>query len=48
MADGNKCGHEICTCSVGEGEEYCSEHCEDAVRQDLTEITCDCRHQGCE
>ncbi len=48
MADGNKCGHEICVCTVGDDEEYCSEHCEDAVDQDITEIACDCGHSGCE
>jgi hypothetical protein len=27
--------------------EYCSDHCEDAADQDLTEINCDCGHPGC-
>ncbi|MGC2237688.1 MAG: hypothetical protein WA584_16110 [Pyrinomonadaceae bacterium] len=48
MADENKCGHEICVCTVSGDDEYCSEHCEDAEDQDMTEIACDCGHSGCD
>jgi hypothetical protein len=49
MADENdgKCGHDMCVCAVTGDAEYCSDHCEDAVDQDLTEINCDCGHAGC-
>lgn len=48
MADNdNKCGHDICLCAVTDDAEYCSQHCEDAADQDLTEISCDCGHPGC-
>ncbi len=48
MADDNKCGHEICVCTVSGDSEYCSEHCENAEDQDMTEIACDCGHSCCE
>ncbi len=49
MADEtNKCGHEICVCAVGEGEEYCSEICREAGESDITDIKCDCGHSGCD
>lgn len=49
MADenDNKCGHDMCVCAVTGDAEYCSDHCEDAADQDLTEINCDCGHPGC-
>lgn len=48
MADENNvCGHEICDCAVGDGQQYCSDHCKEAERQDMTEIACDCGHSGC-
>ena len=45
--DDNKCGHEGCVCNVGGEAEYCSDHCENAADQDITEISCDCGHPGC-
>ncbi len=49
MADERKkCGHEICSCTVGENETYCSEGCEAAGKTDMTEIACDCGHRGCD
>jgi predicted nucleic acid-binding Zn ribbon protein len=48
MENTNKCAHPICTCSVGGNEKYCSDHCRDAVDQDIVEISCDCGHTGCE
>jgi len=47
MADENKCAHDLCVCAKAENSDYCSEHCKDAVDQDLTEIRCDCGHAGC-
>lgn len=46
--DDNKCGHDACVCRVADDEDYCSEHCEDAVDQDIVEIRCDCGHPACE
>ena len=49
MADNdNKCSHEACVCAVGNDREYCSDHCENAVDQDITEIKCDCGHSACQ
>ncbi len=45
--ENNKCGHELCVCTVGGDQEYCSDHCKDATDQDLVEIRCDCGHSGC-
>ena len=48
MAEEEKCKHPMCNClTVGE-KEYCSDHCRDAVDQDLVEIACDCGHSGCD
>ena len=48
MAEENKCGHEMCKCPTSGDDECCSDHCRDAVDQDIVEIACDCRHPGCE
>lgn len=48
MADENKCAHNICSCAKAADSDYCSEHCEDAVDQDIIELRCDCGHSGCE
>jgi predicted nucleic acid-binding Zn ribbon protein len=48
MENTNKCAHPICTCSVSGNEKYCSDHCRDAVDQDIVEISCDCGHTNCE
>ncbi len=40
-----KCKHPACNCAAPEGEDYCSEACEDAG--DLTELSCQCGHPGC-
>lgn len=45
--DTSKCAHDICVCARREGSEYCSDHCKDAVDQDLIEIKCDCPCPGC-
>ena len=47
MENENKCAHQLCGCGVRDGEKYCSDHCKDAVDQDIIEITCDCGHPGC-
>lgn len=47
MDENTKCAHEMCDCVVIGDAEYCSDHCKDAVDQDLTEIKCDCGHSGC-
>lgn len=39
-----KCAHVPCQCDVPAGQEYCSEACPDAGRQDL-EIACQCGHR---
>ncbi|HQZ97083.1 MAG TPA: hypothetical protein PLP21_12250 [Pyrinomonadaceae bacterium] len=43
----HKCNHDICTCIVSGGNEYCSDHCREAVTQDITEIKCDCGCLNC-
>ncbi len=47
MENEHKCACDMCSCAVGEGEKYCSDHCRDAVDQDIVEIACDCGHSGC-
>jgi hypothetical protein len=41
-----QCAHPACSCTVAEGDEFCSKYCEDAGRDEV-EISCDCGHQGC-
>lgn len=48
MNENTKCSHDACVCRVADDQEYCSQYCEDAGDQDLTEIKCDCGHPGCE
>jgi hypothetical protein len=43
----NKCAHEMCDCMVNDDADYCSDHCEKADDQDITEIKCDCGHSAC-
>jgi len=47
MADDNKCAHDLCQCARRENSKYCSQFCEEADAQDLTEIKCGCGHTGC-
>ncbi len=47
MADDNKCEHKLCTCPADGDSSYCSDHCKEAVDQDLDEIACDCGHGNC-
>jgi len=43
----NRCEHAGCLCVVSDESDYCSDHCENAESQDMTEIACDCGHPGC-
>ncbi len=47
MADNMNCKHKLCTCVAPGEDEYCSDHCREAVDQDITEIACDCGHSNC-
>ncbi|MFT3744746.1 MAG: hypothetical protein QM785_10710 [Pyrinomonadaceae bacterium] len=42
-----KCKHEICDCPAAVDSEYCSDHCREAVAQDIVELNCDCGHPSC-
>lgn len=48
MPDNDKCTHDACSCMVIGDAKYCSDHCRDAVDQDIIEIACDCGHPGCD
>jgi hypothetical protein len=48
MANENKCAHEQCRCPAANDSDYCSQHCEDADKADVTEIICECGHAGCQ
>lgn len=41
-----KCAHPACSCTVPEGEAYCSTSCEDAAG--IIELSCNCEHATCE
>lgn len=45
--ENNVCAHEMCNCVVDEDTDYCSQSCEDADDQDITEIKCGCSHSAC-
>jgi len=45
MDHASKCDHPPCVCPVGEGEKYCSTHCQDFGK--LEEMICACGHRGC-
>jgi len=47
MADA-KCPHEGCTCTVPEGETYCSEYCQrHATHEGHIAHECGCGHGDC-
>lgn len=48
MDNENKCAHEQCHCPAANDSNYCSQHCEDADKGDITEIMCECGHAGCQ
>lgn len=41
------CEHSMCSCSVGDGESYCSPQCDAAAKAGETEISCGCEHAIC-
>jgi hypothetical protein len=43
------CGHEGCRCEIDDGEDYCSNHCQEHS-DDLDHSThrCECGHAACE
>jgi hypothetical protein len=49
LATLRKCAHPDCTCTVVEGEEYCSDYCLENMRADSTkdEEGCACGHAEC-
>ena len=47
MADDGKCEHKICSCPVTDDGSYCSQNCEDAADNDVSEIPCGCGHASC-
>jgi hypothetical protein len=44
-----KCAHEGCTCTVHEGQTYCSPHCATAAAETVirTDEPCQCGHEAC-
>jgi hypothetical protein len=49
--DGEKCGHEQCTCFVDLGEDYCGPHCRQQMQADPDASPhdfCGCHHAECE
>jgi metallothionein len=46
MTETKKCAHPACSCAVTGENTYCSQSCEDAA--EMTEISCNCGHPGCE
>ena len=46
MTSPKKCAHPACSCLAADGKKYCSETCESS--KDITELTCQCRHAGCQ
>jgi hypothetical protein len=48
MANGEKCAHPACGCTVPKGGQYgkyCSEHCKE--KGQTIELHCDCQHREC-
>jgi hypothetical protein len=45
-----KCAHSGCTCTVGSGEQYCSDYCAESanVKQAAAEDACRCGHPECD
>jgi len=41
------CAHPACSCSVTNGEEFCSAHCKAASKDVEAHDTCDCGHKDC-
>ena len=48
LAPLRKCAHPDCTCTVGEGEHYCSDYCFENMRADSADDEgCNCGHAEC-
>jgi hypothetical protein len=49
LAPLRKCAHPNCTCTVAEGEEYCSDYCLENMRADSADEdeACGCGHAEC-
>ena len=45
MASKRKCAHPNCSCTVRDGEEYCSPQCE--AMEKAPGLDCKCGHPGC-
>jgi len=45
MAKTDKCAHPACSCTVKDGEKYCSGYCHDAGN--LADLACGCGHLEC-
>lgn len=43
---GRACGHAACSCTVADGEQWCSDHCRTAARG-VAAGSCGCGHAGC-
>ena len=45
----NKCIHPDCTCTVGDGEQYCSDDCAESMQADERRDVkgCECGHAEC-
>lgn len=46
MSNETKCHHPACNCTPSDNEKHCGGYCHDMG--DLTELTCQCGHPGCE
>jgi hypothetical protein len=44
MADGKKCAHPVCSCTVTKGS-YCSTECE--AMEKTSDVECLCGHPAC-
>ena len=42
------CRHPSCQCQPFSGEDYCSNHCQNADKQGAPEIVCKCGHPECQ
>ena len=44
----SKCDHRPCLCLVAEGQDWCSDECEEAQAQEGDAAVCECGHDDCE
>jgi predicted nucleic acid-binding Zn ribbon protein len=45
--DEQKCKHDLCSCTVNKGNDFCSDHCREATEHEILEIKCDCGCLNC-